>query len=574
MKKEIINILKKYKFNYLLAIMLMTILEISRFFPAKIIGDIIDLYGKDIVYKELIIGKFIMLLCSLIIFCFSRSLSYVLMKSMWLKVEKNIRDVIFDKFLNLKLKNMQEIKNGELMSYITKYAKDITSGIRAIGHDGVRTLITILILMLFMISVNIKLTLMVFIPIFIDTIIVIKLKDKIKKAQVEAQNNYTKMAEFVQESTDSVRTTKAFNGEYKNIEEFQKRSDEVRKSNIKVSIYSTLLSNSMAISFGMCYAISAVFGTELIIADIITVGGFISFNTYIKEMYFPLKWISRMITGLKKMQVAYKKLDEFYSLKEEKIEDKKEILSGDIEIKNLNFSYDNNINVLEDINIKIKKGETLGIIGTIGSGKTTIANLLLKLYDVQNNKIFIDDIDINNINTGILRNNFCFITQESFLFSTSIKENISLFNNDFLEEEIIKSSENAGLKEDINNMTDKIDTVLGEKGITLSGGQKQRVAIARAFLHNKSFVVFDDTFSALDNKTEKFILENLKEFLKDKTSIIISNRISDVKHADKIIVLDKGKIVQEGVHKELLHEDGLYLSFYNQQSSNIEEINI
>ena len=184
------------------------------------------------------------------------------------------------------------------------------------------------------------------------------------------------------------------------------------------------------------------------------------------------------------------------------------------------------------------------------------------------NKIFIGGKDINEIDIQKLRDNFCYITQENFIFSNSIKENISLFNKSYDIKEIIESSKKACLTEDLKEMKDGIETLVGEKGITLSGGQKQRVAIARAFLSNKNFVIFDDTFSAIDNKTEKNILKNLKVFLKDKTSIIISNRISDVKDADKIIVLDQGKIVQEGKHKELLEREGLYRNFYNEQSSN------
>ncbi len=235
----------------------------------------------------------------------------------------------------------------------------------------------------------------------------------------------------------------------------------------------------------------------------------------------------------------------------------------------MNFSYGDNLRVLNDINLTIKQGQTLGVIGTIGSGKTTIANLLLKLYDVEDNKIFIGGTDINKINTKNLRDNFCYITQENFLFSTTIKENINLFDDSFEEDNILESIEKSAFKDDLTNMPDGIEQIIGEKGITLSGGQKQRVAIARAFLFNKNFVIFDDTFSAVDNKTEKIILENLKQLLKNKTAIIISNRISDVKIADKIIVLDQGKIIQQGTHEELIACDGLYRDFYIEQSSNM-----
>lgn len=194
-------------------------------------------------------------------------------------------------------------------------------------------------------------------------------------------------------------------------------------------------------------------------------------------------------------------------------------------------------------------------------------NLLLRLYPVPNNKIFINNEDINNIELATLRSSVSYITQDNFLFSTTIKDNISLFKEGFEDSEIEKSTEKSMISSDINNMKNGIYTVIGERGIDLSGGQKQRVVISRAFLNKSNIVIFDDTFSALDNKTEKSLLENIKTLVKGKTCIIISNRISDVKDADNIIVLDNGKIIEEGVHTDLLKNNKLYTKFYNQQSS-------
>ncbi len=199
-------------------------------------------------------------------------------------------------------------------------------------------------------------------------------------------------------------------------------------------------------------------------------------------------------------------------------------------------------------------------------------NLLLKLYTVPEGKIFINNQDINSINLSLLRESICYITQDNFLFSTTIKDNIRLFREDFNDSEIKNSTEKAMLSDDLINMNNDIYTVIGEKGIDLSGGQKQRVVISRAFLRNSKFVIFDDTFSALDNKTEEKVLKNIKELVNGKTCIIISNRISDVKDSDHIIVLDSGKIIEEGTHNELLNNNGLYNKFYNQQSSNNQEL--
>ncbi len=249
----------------------------------------------------------------------------------------------------------------------------------------------------------------------------------------------------------------------------------------------------------------------------------------------------------------------------------KENLVGDIEIKNLSYNYPTTIEVaLKNINLKIPQGRTLGIIGTIGSGKTTLMSLLMKLYTIPDGKITIGGKDINDIPTEVIRNNICYITQEHFLFSTTLKENITLFKEGYEDEEIIESTTKSMLKEEMQEMKNGIDTIIGERGVDLSGGQKQRVILSRAFLQRSNIIILDDAFSALDNKTEEKVLENVKELTKDKTCIIVSNRISDIKGADEIIVLEEGEIIQRGIHKDLITEQGLYRKFYEKQSSQEE----
>lgn len=304
-----------------------------------------------------------------------------------------------------------------------------------------------------------------------------------------------------------------------------------------------------------------------------TIGDFVAFNGYIDMFFSPIFWLPGVISKFERAVISYKRLDKVFNLEQEKLllENRdKNLIHGDIEIQNLNFSYPNNIEkVLKDINVKIKEGSILGIIGTIGSGKTTLMNLLLRLYDVSDDAIKIGGKNINDIDLSQLRESICYITQDNFLFSTTIKENINLFQDVYDDKEIKDSAQKAMFSEELANMKDDIYTIIGERGIDLSGGQKQRVVISRAFLNNSNIVIFDDTFSALDNKTEEHLLKNIKELSKGKTCIIISNRISDVKDADYIIVLDQGNIVEEGVHASLLENNGLYKKFYNQQISDM-----
>ena len=264
----------------------------------------------------------------------------------------------------------------------------------------------------------------------------------------------------------------------------------------------------MDICFGFCYAIAFIYGSHLVLEGTITVGELVAFNGYIALFVNPVAWMPGLISYYKRAQISYQRLDAVFHLEKEKITVEKtkveEKLEGNIAIQNLTFHYPEMLdNALENINLEIKKGETLGIIGTIGSGKTTLMNLLTKLYNIPNGKIMIDGKDINEINVETLRENICYITQENFLFSSTLKDNISLFKEDYEEEEIKDSTKKAVIYDEIKQMPEGIKTEVGERGSDLSGGQKQRVVISRAFLKNSSIIIFDDTFSALDNRTSR-----------------------------------------------------------------------
>ena len=420
-----------------------------------------------------------------------------------------------------------------------------------------------------------KLTLATMCPIIVTSFLVVIIKKYVEKSFKKSQKYYTEMSEFVQESTDSIKTTKAYAGEMSQLKEFIRRNKMLKQANNSVDVHSTLLSTCVNICFGLCYGISLIYGSNLVLQGTITTGEFIAFNGYIGLFVGPVSWIPGIISRFKRAQISYHRLDKIFHLEREKIVNKdnkvEDMISGDIVIRDLTYNYTQNIEVaLNHINLEIKEGETLGIIGTIGSGKTTLMNLLLKLYPVADGKISIGGVDINDIPLTVLRKSICYITQDSFLFSTTLKDNISLFRDDYEDKEILESTRNAMISDEIHKMNDGIYTMIGERGVDLSGGQKQRVVISRAFLQKSNIVIFDDTFCALDNRTEEKLLKNIKDMTQGKTCIIISNRISDIKDADKIIVLDEGNIIEAGVHDTLINRRGLYSKLYHQQSSKEE----
>ncbi|MCI8481557.1 MAG: ABC transporter ATP-binding protein [Clostridia bacterium] len=488
-------------------------------------------------------------------------------------IERDLKNKLFEQFMKIKMTSLQNIKNGELMSYFVKDVSELRQFIYRLISHGTRFIFTMIIATYTMMSgVNILLTCVTLCPIIITIFVIIKIKEYVESSFRKSQTYFTELSEYVQESTDAIRTTKAYIGEMNQLKEFIRKNRKLREANNAVDVHSTLLSTCLNICFGLCYGISLLYGSKLVLEGSISTGDFVAFNGYIGLFVGPVSWIPGVISRYKRAKISYKRLDDVFHLEREKIVLKTveadNDFQGNIEIRDLSFSYPENLEmVLSHINLKIRKGETLGIIGTIGSGKTTLMNLLLHLYPISKGKIFIDGKDICDIPLTTLRNHICYITQDNFLFSTSLKENIKLFKEGFEDEEIKESTKNAMIYDDIEKMQNGIDTIIGERGMNLSGGQKQRVVISRAFLNKSKVVIFDDTFSALDNKTEQIVLNNVKELVKDKTCIIISNRISDIKTADQIIVLDNGVIKESGVHETLLQEKGAYYHFYKEQTA-------
>lgn len=577
MKKVFIDSLKPFKWKILLQVTLITLNMYLLTIPAKTIGNIVDLLydipnnKQNIIYNTYyLIGICLFLLVVRVIWKYYET--YIVRG-----FEKNMKDRLFERFQKIKTANLQKIKNGEIMSYFVKDINEIRGATYRTISFGSRIITTFIIVTITMIQgVNLKLTLVTLCPIIITSYIIVKLKNYVEKSFKKSQDQFTLLSEYVQESTDGIRTTKAYSCEGDQLKDFIRKNRKLRSNNNEVDVYSNLLKTTLNICFGLCYGISLLYGSKLVLENQITIGAFVAFNGYIGLFENPVSWIPILIARIKRGQISYKRLEKVFELEKEKISIKKdktlEQLDGKIEINNLTFSYSENLTpVLKNINLKIEKGQTLGIIGTIGSGKTTLMNLLTRLYNVEKGKISIDGKDINDIPLEEIRNSICYITQDNFLFSTSLKNNINLFRDEYEDDEIETSTKQAMIYDEISNMSDGIHTVIGERGADLSGGQKQRVVISRAFLKQSSIVILDDTFSALDNRTEQYLLENIKKLTKGKTCIIISNRISDVKHSDNIIVLDDGEIVESGIHNELLNKQGMYYNFYKQQSTKKEE---
>lgn len=571
MKKTLLNLYKK---NTLLLLIEMIFIAINVYLltvPSKLLGQIVDLlYNLDTNKEQITHTVLLLLLMSLVL---------IAVRVTWKMIDakigrdntKKIRDTVYEKMLKTDAATLGRIKNGDIMSYFVKDINQIRKFISNVITLIVRFVLNFIIVAITMVqATNSKLTLIVLLPITISIILILLMVKKIEKYYNDSRRKFTNLSEYVQESTDSIRTTKAYVGEKNQIDEFIKRNTSLKNTNFSVIKIETLISIFMNLGIGIGMGLSILFGSKMVLNGEISVGDFVAFNGYMLVLQDPIRWIPWMVKHLKRFQVSFRRLDDFLNLKEEEIEItdyRPEELNGDIIIKNLSYKYpDGSENVLKNINIEIKKGKSLGIIGVIGSGKTTLMNLLLKLYRVPDGKIFIDGKDINQIQTDTIRHNICYITQDNFLFSSTLKDNINLFRDIYDNNDIIESTKSSMIYDEIEKMENGIDTIIGEKGIDLSGGQKQRVAISRAFLNQSNIAIFDDTFSALDNKTEASLLDNIRHLTDKKTCIIVSNRISDIKHCDEILVLEHGEIVERGIHRDLLGLKGKYYEFYKNQA--------
>ena len=394
MKDILLSIYKKLSIKMIFIIIMVAINVYLLTYPSKVLGKIIDLLNNIEANKPEILELIVRLLIASVILIIIRVMWKYTLAFVTRTVEKDLRDKLFDHFLRIKLTSIQDIKNGEIMSYFVKDIGEIRGfTYRFLSHAS-RVFFIFVITSIMMLQIDLKLTIAAICPILITTYIILILKNYVEKSFKRSQKYFTSLSEYVQESTDAIRTTKAYSGETNQLKKFIKKNSILKRGNIQVDIYSTLLSSSVMICFGFCYGITILYGSKLVLNKEISIGDFVAFIGYIDLFLTPLFWLPGIISKFKRAQISFGRLDNVFKLEKENLMlegiSSTERISGNIKIEHLSFNYPGNIDqVLNDINVEIKQGETLGIIGTIGSGKTTLMNLLLRLYPVQDNKFLL-----------------------------------------------------------------------------------------------------------------------------------------------------------------------------------------
>jgi len=489
-------------------------------------------------------------------------------------IEKLIRNQFYEHLMKLSQNFFNRHKIGDLMAHATN---DLNAVRMMFGFGliaGFDIVVMTIASLSFMVGINARLTLYAIIPMPIITLSILFFGKRLQRRFRQVQESFSNMSGIIQESISGIKVIKAFVQEEPELEKVKESSRDYVRKNISMAILDGIFHPFMGFIISLSMLITLVLGGQLAINGTISIGDFYAFNSYLGMLIWPMMAIGMVVNHYQRGTASLKRLNVIFDavpqISDTEADSSIKEIKGKVEIKNLSFVYpDSTAQIFESITTSIDIGKTLAIVGKTGCGKTTIIDLLTRVYNPPKNTIFIDGNDVHKVPLDILHRDIVMVPQDIFLFSETLANNIALGRPDASRHEIEEATKLAQVYDDIMGFEQQFDTIVGERGTTLSGGQKQRVAIARALLCNPSILILDDALSAVDTLTEKNILNHLISFRKNKTTIIISHRISSVSHADKIIVIDEGKIVESGNHNELIALNGLYKDLDDKQK--IEE---
>lgn len=490
-------------------------------------------------------------------------------------IEYDMKNEIYAKYQQLDATFFGVNSTGDLMNRISEDVGRVRMYVGPVIMYAINLFVTTVCVVYVMININATLTFYVLLPLPILVFIIYKVHDIINKKSDKVQSQLSTMSTFVQESFSGIRVLKAFAREKEFENAFDKQCADYKNASMELARVNAFFFPSITLLIGVSSIITIYVGGLAVINNQLTVGNIAEFVIYVNMLTWPVASLGWIITLIQRAAASQQRINEFLSIpisiKSSNNDDK--TIDGKIAFNNVSFTYSNSgITALRHISFVARPGECIAFIGKTGSGKSTIANLLLRLYDTANGEILIDDKNITQHNLQNIREQIGYVPQEVFLFSDTIKHNI-LFgikdttNEKSLHEKMLASAHDAAIYDNIINFNDGFETMLGERGINLSGGQKQRVSIARAIVKEPRILIFDDCLSAVDTETEETILQNLQRIMKDKTTVIISHRVSSVKTADTIYVLDDGKIMEHGSHHQLIEANGIYKTMYDTQTN-------
>lgn len=576
----------KYKYRFLLGLLITIVAQIFSLFTPELIGNsiqVIEDYVKS-EHKEVanlkqeLLKNILYILATTIIAGFFTFLMRQTLIVMSRYVEFDLKNEIFNHYQNLSQHFYKRNRTGDLMNRISEDVGKVRMYVGPAVMYSLNTIMRFTIVVIYMYNISPKLTLYSLLPLPLLSYSIFKISSEIHKKSGAFQKNLSNLFSFTQEIFSGIRVIKAYAIEGKKQNNFFDLSQESNRKAMDLAKVNSLFGPLMILLIGLSNLVVVYVGGSMYMnndPEIESIGVIAQFILYINMLTWPvasLGWVSSLV---QEAEASQKRINEF--LKETpKIKNPTEVstkIKGAIVFENVSFEYeDTHIKALTGISFSLEKGKTLAILGKTGSGKSTILSLISRLYDVNKGQITIDGQPITTVNLYDLRNQISVVPQDAFLFSDSIKNNIKFGNENAKDETVIEAAKLAVVHDNIMLFNEQYETVLGERGITLSGGQKQRVSIARALIKNAPILLLDDCLSAVDTETEEIILNNLLAYCKDKTTLIVSHRVSSAKNADEILILEEGKIIEKGTHIELLALNGYYKKLYVKQLSE-KEIN-
>ena len=566
----------KYKWRILLGLLITVLSKILSLKIPQIIRDslnIVDDYQKNIitdvseVKRVLFINVLIIIGVALVAGFFTFLMRQTIIVTSRL-IEFDLKNEIYQQYQRLSLNFYKKNRTGDLMNRISEDVSKVRM------YVGPSIMYTMNMLVLFvvgfaqMISVDRTLTLYTLIPFPLLSVSIFVLSKTINKRSTIVQLYLSKLTTFNQEIFSGINVVKSYGIESAVLRDFDVVVNESKDKNISLQKANALFFPLMILLIGISNIIVIYVGGNQYINGEIQIGTVVEFTLYVNMLTWPVAVVGWVTSMIQQAEASQTRINEFLNEKPEIVNASSEEfdLKGKIRFKDVSFTYDDtNITALKKLNFEILPGETMAILGKTGSGKSTITELISRLYDVVDGEVLIDDQPIESLNLDLLREHIGYVPQDPFLFSDTIENNIKFGKEDASHDEIEAAAKNAVVHDNIIEFAKGYDTILGERGVTLSGGQKQRVSIARAIIKNPKILIFDDCLSAVDTETEERILNNLEKISKDKTTVIISHRVSSAKNADKIIVLENGEIIQEGTHESLVNSEGYYQKLYQQQ---------
>ena len=577
--------LLKYKWHLILGTVFTIISNVFHIIPGPLVRhsidlvvDNINLYGSfgSLALQEdffsafafsILIYAVLILLMALLrgIFLYFVRQTLIVMSRL---IEYDLKNEIFDHYQSLPLSFYRRNNTGDLMNRISEDVSRVRMYLGPAIMYGINLVTLFLMLIPVMYSISPMLTWYSLIPLPFLSFSIYFVNNMIERRSEEIQRSQSGLSTFVQEAFSGIRVLKSFNREAESVSRFDKETENYRKKSLRLTAVQSFFFPLILGLIGLSTILTVYAGSAEVINGTLSFGNIAEFILYVNLLTWPvaaLGWTSSLV---QRAEASQKRINEFLSTETDIISERniERALEGKIAFDRVSFTYpDTGITALSDISFIINPGESLAIIGTTGSGKSTVSNLIARLYDATAGEIRIDDIPVKHYNLTSMRKQIGFVPQDVFLFSDTIFNNISFGLDEVAEERVIQAARDADVYENILGFPDGMGTRVGERGITLSGGQKQRVSIARAIIRNPKILILDDALSAVDTKTENTILNSMKRIMENRTSIIISHRVSSAKLADKIIVMSEGRVVEEGTHEDLLEGNGFYKSLYEKQ---------